>query len=94
MSHVFSKKSPGPENKPAEGSPQTQIFSFLEDIARKKPLLRGKNFSLPVRLAAIEAMTKINKPEVWQFLETLMSEKNQPLQEALDKLIQERTEKL
>jgi hypothetical protein len=79
--------------KTAESSPQGQIQTFLEDIARKKPLLRGRNFNLPVRLAAIEALIKINKPGVWHFVESLMAEKNQSLQEALDKLIQEKSEK-
>jgi hypothetical protein len=61
--------------------------AFLQDIARKKPILRGKNFSLPVRLEAIQALTKINKPEVWTFLGSLMEEKNPALQETLDKII-------
>ncbi len=71
-----------------------EALPFLQDIARKKPLLRGKNFSLPVRLEAIQAMTKINKPEVWHFMETLMEEKNPALQEALEKIIEDRTKNL
>ena len=47
--------------------------------------------SLAVRLEAIQAITKINKPEAWHFVETLMEEKNPALQEALDKIIHERT---
>lgn len=70
---------------------QAEAFPFLQDIARKKPLLRGKNFSFPVRLEAIVALTKLHKPEVWHFLETLTSEKNAALQEALEKIIHERT---
>jgi hypothetical protein len=66
---------------------QPDGISFLQDIARKKPLLRGKNFSLTVRLEAIQALTKINRPETWHFLETLTEEKNPKLQEALDKII-------
>ncbi len=66
--------------------------SFLQDIARKKPLLKGKTCSVPVRLAAIDALTKLNKPEAWQFVETLMGEKNPELQDALEKLINERSE--
>jgi hypothetical protein len=69
-------------------------LSFLQDIARKKPLLRGKNFSLPVRLEAIQALTKINQPEVWSFLELLMEEKNPALQERLDKIIHEKIQTL
>jgi hypothetical protein len=69
-------------------------MGFLQDIARKKPLLRGKNFSLPVRLEAIRALTKINQPEVWTFLESLMEEKNPALQETLDKIIHEKIQTL
>ncbi len=69
-------------------------LGFLQDIARKKPLLRGKNFSLPVRLEAIRALTKINQPEVWNFLEALMEEKNPALQETLDKIIHEKIQTL
>jgi hypothetical protein len=69
-------------------------MGFLQDIARKKPLLRGKNFSLPVRLEAIRALTKINQPEVWSFLEALMEEKNPVLQETLDKIIHEKIQTL
>lgn len=72
----------------------TQGAPFLQDIARKKPLLRGKNFPLTVRLAAIQALTKINQPEVWSFLGTLMEEKNPALQEALDKIIHEKIQSL
>jgi hypothetical protein len=70
------------------GSPEG--VPFLQDIARKKPLLRGKNFALPVRLAAIEALTHINKPEVWNFLGDLMEEKNPALQETLDRIIHDK----
>jgi hypothetical protein len=66
-------------------------MEFLLEIARKKPLLRGKNFPLAIRLKAISALTKVNQPEVWQFLETLTEEKNPSLQEALDRIIHERT---
>ncbi len=69
-------------------------MDFLQDIARKKPLFRGKNFSLPVRLEAIRALTKINQPEVWSFLESLMGEKNPTLQETLDKIIHEKIQTL
>jgi hypothetical protein len=69
-------------------------LEFLEDIARKKPLLRGKTYSLDVRLAAIEALTKLQRPEAWEFVEKLMEEKNPALQEALEKLIQPPTQAL
>ena len=74
------------------GSPEG--ISFLEDIARKKPLLWGKNFSMPVRLEAVEALAKVNQPQVWTFLGSLMDEKNQPLQETIDRIIHERVQKL
>ncbi|HJT24685.1 MAG TPA: HEAT repeat domain-containing protein [bacterium] len=74
------------------GSPEG--IAFLEDIARKKPLLWGKNFSLPVRLEAVEALSKINKPQVWTFLGSLMDEKNQPLQETIDRIIHEKMQNL
>ena len=66
-------------------------LNLLEDFARKKPLLRGKNYSLKVRLAAIDALIRLQKPEAWEFVETLMEEKNPALQEALEMLIQEQT---
>ena len=69
-------------------------MEVLEDIARKKPLLRGKTHSLEVRLAAIEALIKIQKPEAWEFVEKLMEEKNPALQEALEKIIQAQTQSL
>jgi hypothetical protein len=71
-----------------------EAMDFLQDIARKKPLLRGKNFSLPVRLEAIQALSKINQPQVWHFLESLMEEKNPALQQTLDKIIHEKIQKL
>lgn len=73
---------------------QPEALTFLQDIARKKPLFRGKNFPLAVRLEAIEALTKINKPEVWSFLGTLMEEKNPALQETLDRIIHEKIQTL
>ncbi len=68
-------------------------LEMLEDFARKKPLLRGKNYSLDVRLAAIEALTRLQKPEAWEFVEKLMEEKNPALQEGLEKLIQNQAQK-
>lgn len=65
-------------------------LEFLEDIAKKKSLLRGKNYPLPIRLEAIKALAKLDRPEVWTFLETMMEEKNQSLQETLDSIIHER----
>jgi hypothetical protein len=67
---------------------------FLQDIARKKALLRGKNYSLPIRLEAIGALTKINQPEVWTFLGSLMEEKNPALQESLDKIIHDKIQSI
>ncbi len=68
-----------------------EALPFLQDLARKKPLLRGKNFSLGVRLEAIRALTRIDKPEVWHFVESLMEEKNPALQNAVEKIIQEKS---
>jgi len=73
---------------------QSEALTFLQDIARKKPLFRGKNFPLAVRLEAIQALTQINKPEVWSFLGTLMEEKNPALQETLDRIIHEKIQTL
>jgi HEAT repeat protein len=67
-------------------------MGILEDFARKKPLLRGKNYPLEVRLAAIEALTRLQKPEAWEFVEKLMEEKNPALQDGLEKLIQAQTQ--
>ncbi len=64
----------------------------LEDFARKKPLLRGKTYSLDIRLAAIEALIQLQKPEAWHFVEKIMEEKNPALQEALEKLIHAQTQ--
>src|SRR5581483_6650732 len=69
-------------------------MAFLQDIARKKPLFRGKNFSLPVRLEAIRSLSRMNQPEVWSFLESLMEEKNPTLQATLDKIIHEKIQTL
>ncbi len=68
---------------------------FLEDIARKKPLLlRGRNYPLPLRLEAVQALARVNQPKVWSFLGSLMEEKNQPLQETLDRIIHEKMQTL
>ena len=65
---------------------------FLEDVARKKPLFRGRNFSMNVRLEAVRALSRINQPDVWHFLGTLMEEKNPALQETLDKIIHDKVQ--
>jgi HEAT repeat protein len=71
------------------GSPEG--LAFLEEAARKKTLLRGRSFPLPIRLEAIQALAKINRPEAWHFLEELTLEKNQAVQETIDKIIRERS---
>jgi two-component system, cell cycle response regulator len=68
---------------------QPEGVFFLRDIADNKPLLRNKDFSLPLRLEAIQALVKINPPEALSFLESLMDEKNPQLQDALRKMIQD-----
>lgn len=65
---------------------------FLEEIARKKTLLRGRNYPLPLRQEAVQALAQVNQPQVWSFLGSLMEEKNPPLQETLDKIIHEKIE--
>ncbi|HUO57676.1 MAG TPA: HEAT repeat domain-containing protein [bacterium] len=67
---------------------------FLEEIARKKSILRGHNYPLELRLEAVRALSRINQPEVWTFLESLMDEKNPPLQEELDRIIHEKVQTL
>lgn len=69
-------------------------MEFLQEIARKKSMFRGKNFSNPVRLAAVRALTKVDQPEVWSFLESLMDEKNPDLQQTLDQIIHEKIQSL
>ncbi len=72
------------------GSPEA--LPTLLDIARKKPLLKGRTYALPVRLAAIQALTRLNQPEGWQFVESLVEEKNEQLQEGLEKILQDKNE--
>ncbi len=67
---------------------------FLEEVARKKTMLRGKNYPLSLRLEAIQALSRVNQPKVWTFLGSLMEEKNPPLQEALDRIIHEKMQTL
>ena len=74
------------------GLGDTKALPFLEDLARKHLLLRGKNHQTTVRLSAIEALAKINQPEVWKFFETLADEKNEPIQEVLERITREKSE--
>ena len=67
---------------------------FLEDLARKRALLWTKTQATPVRLAAIEALSRINRPEVWAFLETLAGERNEAIQGILEKITQEKTQSM
>ena len=65
---------------------------FLQEIAKKKTILaRGSGYSTADRLEAIQAMVKINRPEVWTFMESLVSEKNPELEDAINKIISDRT---
>jgi hypothetical protein len=73
---------------------KVEALPFLQDIARKKPLLRGKTLATPVRLEAIKALIQLNQPEVWRFVGTLMEEKNPALQEVLDQIIHEKVQTL
>ncbi len=71
---------------------QPSCVPFLVEIARKKSLLeRGQTYSTAERLEAVQALVKINQPEAWTFMESLVGEKNRELDEALTRLINERT---
>jgi len=61
--------------------------SFLREIAGNEHTEIGKNFSLSLRLEAVQAMIKINEHEALRFLENLIKEDNPKLQEALKKII-------
>ena len=65
---------------------QPEGVSFLEDISREKPRRRAQSFSLTARLAAVQALSKINSPETWLILDHLSEEKNPVLQLTLRKL--------
>jgi hypothetical protein len=69
-----------------------EAVPFLEDLARKGPRFFGKPHPMPVRLAAIEALGRVQRPEAWKVLETLAQEKNESVQEVLDRIIQERSQ--
>ncbi len=64
-----------------------EAISFLEDIARKKSILMGKDFPIELRLQAIEALGKINNPESWRFLEDLQGDHTPVLRETLEKIL-------
>ncbi|HEY5039214.1 MAG TPA: diguanylate cyclase [bacterium] len=66
---------------------QPEGVSFLQDIASEKPLLGDTTISLPLRRAAIHALTKINRPDILRFLEEFAEEKDPQPQEALKKII-------
>ncbi len=67
---------------------QPEGISFLQDIAGKESRLGGKKFSLVLRMEAIEALARINRPETLLFLKSLREEANPALQEALEKKAQ------
>jgi two-component system cell cycle response regulator len=66
---------------------QPEGISFLQDIAREKPLSRVKSFPLTARVEAIQALGKMNQPEIRLFLQSLGGDENTPLPEILGKLI-------
>jgi hypothetical protein len=70
---------------------QSEAIHFLEDVAKKKSILRNKNFSNETRLHSIEALAKIDQPESWRFLNDLRKEENPALKDALDKIMREKT---
>ena len=71
------------------GRPESIVF--LEDIVKKKSLLRGKNFSDETRMKAIESLAMIDQPESWRFLHDLRKEDNPALKEILDRLMSAQT---
>jgi hypothetical protein len=68
---------------------QPEGIPFLEDIAGKEPHLGSKNFSLALRLEALQALILINRPGALHFMRSLKDEKNPQLQEALKQITQE-----
>jgi hypothetical protein len=69
---------------------QSESISFLQNIASKEPRWGGKNFSRPLRLEAIEALIKINRPEALHFLRSFKKDEETPqLNEAIEKRVQE-----
>ena len=59
---------------------QDRVAGELTDLA----------YAVALRLAAVQALGKMNLPETWIILQRLSEEKNTPLQEILQKLIQTR----
>lgn len=68
---------------------QPEGIAFLQDIAGREPRPGGKDHSLALRLEAIQALAKINRPEALNFLRGLKDEQNAPLQEALERIVHE-----
>jgi diguanylate cyclase (GGDEF)-like protein len=66
---------------------QPEGISFLKDIAGQKTQSGLKDISFSLRLAAIQALARINRQETLSFIETLSDEKNPQLKEALVKMI-------
>lgn len=70
---------------------QSEGVSFLEDISREKPQRRVKSFSLTARVEAVRALSKMNLPESWIFLDNLsdnlLGEKNPLLQTAVRQIL-------
>jgi len=66
---------------------QPESVSFLEDITLEKPQRRVKSYSLTARIEAVRALSKMNLPESWIFLDDLLDnlsgEKNPALKTAL-----------
>jgi two-component system cell cycle response regulator len=70
---------------------QSEGVFFLEDISRDKPRRRAKSFSLPARVEAVRAISKMNLPESGIFLDnlsdSLSQEKNLELRTAFQKIL-------
>ena len=68
---------------------QTDGISFLKDVAGGKSIPDGENFSVALKLEAIQALAKIDRPQALQFLESLTEKKDALLREAVEGLVQE-----
>jgi two-component system, cell cycle response regulator len=69
---------------------QPEGVSFLENVSGETPQRRVKSYSLTARVEAVRALSKMNLPESWIFLDNLSDnlseEKNPVLKTALQKI--------
>lgn len=67
-----------------------EAVPFLKDVARRKSILMGKTSSVELRLQAVEALSRIDDPESWRFLEDLKQEHTPVLKETIEKILSEK----